>query len=368
MLPNDQQFDQLFRDLLRDHASPVRADLWRRIENGIGRRGRRVPWWPLLTVIPVACLIIFIFNPHIPHNPSVPTHQNAATHLSTANRPTTGQPPVVVKPAATPAVALNAPTAPTLAANSPTNPAVAPNAPSTSAHLNHYSIISTPEKRSSAHPDQTTSIPAEPDRATRSRPNITLPSLAPLSTRGSVPGCPLTPSSRFKPSLDRGTGPEFYLSAIGSVNFPVLYYHNSYTTGIRLTVQITPHWSATTGLQYSWATFGKDIDSLTFYYPKTFRNLAIPILIGYTFPSDYHSFAVNAGVVLNLYSSTNFNYDFPGQTGPCTYLDFIYTRNLNDRWSLFAEPYSTYFLNENITDPLFHRWAFNLHLGLRYHL
>jgi RNA polymerase sigma factor (sigma-70 family) len=223
--------------------------------------------------------------------------------------------------------------------------------------VNHYSIISTPEKRSSthsnsssaadhsahngtptpvfaAHLDQTTSTPAHldqtisatapPDQTTlsnRAPPNLTLPFLATLSTRGTIPECPLTPRSRFKPNLDANTGPDFYLSAIGGVGSPALYYHHSYTTGIRLTIQITPHWSATTGLQYSWANFGKGqryiLDSLSIFYPKTFRNLAIPILIGYTFPSEHQSFAVNAGVVLNVYSSTNFNYDFPGQTGPC---------------------------------------------------
>jgi hypothetical protein len=240
----------------------------------------------------------------------------------------------------------------------------------------HSARNGTPPPVIAAHPDQTTYATVHPDQNTtsaiRARRNLTLPSLAAFSTRGTIPECPLTPRSKFKPSLDAHTGPDFYLSAIGSVNFPVLYYHNSYTTGIRLTVQINPHWSVTSGLQYSWANFGKGqqdmLDSLSIYYSKTFRNLAIPILIGYTFPSDHHSFAVNAGVVLNLYSSINFNYDFPGQTGPCTYLDFIYTRNLNDRWSLFAEPYYTYFFTDKGTSPPDHRWGIDCHLGVRYHL
>jgi hypothetical protein len=374
MHPNDQQFDQLFRDRLRDHASPVRADLWRRIQNGIGRRGLYVPYWPLLAAIPVACLIIFIVNPHILHNSSIPTHPPLTTHPPVSTLPSVATlPSVSTRPRIT------------------TRPSI-PTPQSTAGHVNHYSIISTPEKGSSTKPktshadhststdrtisastpaNHTTPAPAPLATSTRVRPNLTLPSLAHFSARGTIPDCPLTPRSKFKPTLDAGTGPDFYLSAIGGVNYPVIAYHNAYTTGIRLTVQITPHWSATTGLQYSWANFPKGQDTLANLFPKTFRNLAIPILIGYTFPGDHHSFAVNAGVVLNLYSSATFNYDvydFPGQTGPSTYLDFIYTRNINDRWSLFAEPYSTYFFNEKNTDPLYHRWAIDCHLGIRYHL
>ncbi len=45
MLHNDNEFDQLFRDRLRDHSSPVRADLWRRVHTGIGSTARRLhPW------------------------------------------------------------------------------------------------------------------------------------------------------------------------------------------------------------------------------------------------------------------------------------------------------------------------------------
>src|SRR5580700_4277001 len=39
---NDNEFDRVFSDRLRNHSSPVRGDLWRRIHTGLGTSAPRL--------------------------------------------------------------------------------------------------------------------------------------------------------------------------------------------------------------------------------------------------------------------------------------------------------------------------------------
>jgi len=107
---NNNQNDQLFRDRLRDHSSPVRADLWRRIYHGLGSRPAfRLPfravlqspirYWPFLATGTAAAATLAITVTYFIHNPAKRPHPTtnstaSVTHPSPApTHPPTPTPP-----------------------------------------------------------------------------------------------------------------------------------------------------------------------------------------------------------------------------------------------------------------------------------
>jgi len=350
MLPKDQQFDQLFRDRLKDHSSPVSTDLWRRIHSGIGHsRRRRFFFWPFLAAIPVGCLVLFAVDPHIlqSRHPS-PDASSISIHPSTAPNPST---------AANPSNTTTSPTA----ANPP----------------NHYSIIS-PTRFAKPIPifviEPSGLAPKTTSAQTFRTPDLTLPALAHLSTRPAVATPPPVQPSRLAcPNLESGISffDHFYLSLFGAADFPTRYYNFSYTGGVRLTWQFSPHWSATTGLQYS-ILKAKTNNHLfdTLREPLDQRDLELPLLIGYSLLNDNYTLTVNGGLLLNL-NSRFINRSisaWPNHPGPSAYLDVTYNRALNDQWSAFAAPYVRCLFSSD-SPPLAARiWATGLQVGLRYHL
>jgi hypothetical protein len=131
-----------------------------------------------------------------------------------------------------------------------------------------------------------------------------------------------------------------HLDIYGSPDIPTKQFALSYTAGARMTMLITPHFFVSAGLQYSKANVKKD-SATARLYPRYFNNIDLPVLIGYTAGNDRFQFSVNGGVIFNLFSHAvgPVGWGWPNRMGTSAYLGLDFAWPLNDRLSLFAEPY-----------------------------
>src|ERR1700722_8634072 len=110
MLHNDNKFDQQLRDRLRDHSSPVRGDLWRRIHPGIPAPARQLrSWralrsWPSLRYLGVgaATLVAAIAAAHYLYVHNARKSAPAANHYSTIRPAATSDTNAAAQSSATP--------------------------------------------------------------------------------------------------------------------------------------------------------------------------------------------------------------------------------------------------------------------------
>jgi hypothetical protein len=131
----------------------------------------------------------------------------------------------------------------------------------------------------------------------------------------------------------------------------------SYTLGIRVIRTFGPRWSLITGLQYSRINLKYQSDSLSGILPHHYNNIDLPLLAGYHLTVAHPERldpTINAGIVLNLYSSyvgqAGF-YTSRGNIGLSLYLGLNLAQALTDRLSLFEEPYVRYQLSNMVANP-----------------
>jgi hypothetical protein len=375
MLPKDKEFDLIFRDRLRDHSSPVNPDVWRQVRNRIGRRRRRILGWFFLGAIPAAFLFVFLAEPQI----FVTRHTPVAPALTSSAVPSS------VPASSTAALSAAAPSAhSTRTAPSPAFPQFATtkavvqlsSRSGRKSSQNHATIpgrqpaVPRPTILQTADFQSVVATSAAADFARPHTPHLTLPALVRLSTRDVVTAYPPGhPSQLNCPKMDPGSDffDHFYLSLFGGTGIPTYHLGLTYIGGVRLTIQVTRHWSATTGLLYSQTSYKHIVfDSIT----GGFRKIDLPILIGYSFLGDQSSITVNGGVLLNFRTENwhGFGPKMPMRTGPSGYIGVAYLRSLDERWSVFAEPYLQYSFSNNHLELPLHTWSTGLQLGLRYHL
>ncbi len=166
-------------------------------------------------------------------------------------------------------------------------------------------------------------------------------------------------------------GLDWSLDAYVSPDFPNKQFGFSYTAGARVTLAINEHWSATSGFQFSRVNAHEE-NIARQLFPGYFNDVDLPVLIGYTFTSKNDlTFTARAGVIFNLYSQAHgqlTDYPFGSRRGPSAYLGFDISKPLNDRWSIFAEPYGRcLFTGINAFNPYPHQvFTEGLTLGIRY--
>jgi hypothetical protein len=138
---------------------------------------------------------------------------------------------------------------------------------------------------------------------------------------------------------------KWYLDLYASPDYPFVTPNEyeqpklSYTLGIRLNRSLGQHFSLKTGIQYSRVNIAGD---------SLFAHLMrfdLPALAGYTVGNEKLKTTFNGGAILNLYSwlSGNNSSDFfKTNTGLSLYLGANFETKINEKFSLFGEPYYRY--------------------------
>jgi hypothetical protein len=493
-MPDNNQFDEFFRNRLLDHSSPVNKGAWKGIHSQLGRV-KAFHFWKWYVVGPIVVVFAvtaahFVLSPvkspaaFAKANPATATTPSSATSTSsTATTPpsvssaagsTTATPaaPPAANPA-TSAVPASNPSAATVKSSGPGTATTASSSPSTT--TNSSSARSATGNAAARHSN---TIPSTPHNAasslharsssTNALSSHTTPSLhtvashhhtthrtsesaagagldtrtagnSLISTAKPAPGSPLrqsrtgagaagsrtgitaadvdadassapsqsvlntpsrgvpTPHHLTKPSIIRLSIPasivakapkpssralvpapvrthhglDWSLDAYVSPDFPNKQFGFSYTAGARLTLALNKHWSATAGFQYSRINAHGQNDSIGLR-PGHFSDVDLPVLIGYTFTTKGDlRFTARAGVIFSLYSQAQGelnSYPFGNRRGPSAYLGLDVSKPLNDRWTIFAEPYGRcLFTNINAFNPYPHQlFTEGLTLGIRY--
>jgi hypothetical protein len=301
---NENKYDQLFRDRLRDLSHSVRNDLWPRIHSGIEVPKTSVPrqplrkFWPTFaqklsllrsaapsSVLSVAAALAItlgiIYFTHKP--PSIqPLNHYSTTTPAIAPAQPTGKSSVPPRDSSRDRLS-EPPTAVTrqnqltaadhTVAARPAGDHLAPGS-----HLSSGSHLSPEDRIATARSRHTSAVPGAHGMsgATETRPGtsaalsihpalahqfhhngnpVTLPALALTSIRAAiVAGTPRLKSTHNN-SNSPAKAPHFkrtgYVSLYGSPDFPNHNYTWSYTLGFRATLQFSPHWSFTAGLEYA---------------------------------------------------------------------------------------------------------------------
>lgn len=453
----DHQFDELFRNRLKDYSSQVPENFWQRIQPEDKDRKGFIFWiWYL--IVPV-CLLSGVAGAYyykstgtrntsswssatptlsprtttyaalspdhfsisaIPHTssvidpaaPSAPAanttyHPSAAT---TSPAGSTANPPVA--PAHSSSVIPLSPALP----GSPGLPSASPNPPSTPpahsdhtahaappAHLRIYPALTSKARITTPahHPDHLASAynhNTDPvsnsgtDSATLTHsqlPGITpIPNIFHPLTIGKPqrtianPTSPITkktttpipsPKNNFLSSLKKGS---WQLDVYASPDMPILQYKNSneqtrlsFTAGLKINRSFGNHLSGTSGLQYS------EVNTKLTHYDSSLSgpvsrtgelkitSLEFPLLIGYGIGNDRFRATFNTGMIFKIHSTGELH-----TTSTSLYFGVDLSKKINDKISLFAEPYYRYSLPGGYNSQYFIQRIHHtgLSLGIRY--
>ena len=220
--------------------------------------------------------------------------------------------------------------------------------------------------------------------------HLTLPATASTSTRAAITARPPVAQSRLATHLGPGgsTGAKsknlanatafkrgVYVSLYASPDFPNHYYTWSYTVGFRASLQFSPRWSFTAGLEYARVNVPTQVvppigygDTLHSFY---FSNYEVPILFGYKSTFGRSELTINGGAILNLYfhqSTGVWTFNWPDRASYGAVLGVDYSYSLNRRLALFGQPYGRYSVSNNRSFIPAQRLSFGTLLGIRYRL
>jgi hypothetical protein len=142
--------------------------------------------------------------------------------------------------------------------------------------------------------------------------------------------------------LDMYASPDFPID--NTPNSPSIYSGHtklSYTIGIRLNRAFSKHFSGKIGIQYSHINLADSgILNLT--------SFDLPVLAGYSFGNEKLRMTFTAGVIANLSSSSKgyaANELFKSNTGFSLYGGFNFEKKINQKFSIYLEPYYRYRLS-----------------------
>jgi hypothetical protein len=138
---------------------------------------------------------------------------------------------------------------------------------------------------------------------------------------------------------------KWYLDLYASPDYPIVSPHEyeqsklSYMLGVRINRSLGDHFSLKTGIQYSKVNIA---DDSLFLHLKRFD---LPVLVGYSVGNEKLKATFNGGVILNLYSwfpGSDSIVFFKTNTGLSLYLGVNFETKINEKFSLFGEPYYRY--------------------------
>ena len=406
---NENKYDQLFRNRLRDLTHPVRNELWSRIHSGIEVPKTSVPlqplrkFWPtfaqkLSLSVAAAALAITLGIIYFTHKPPSiqPVNHYSKTTPAIAPAQSTGKSSVTPRDSSRDRLS-ESPTAVTRQ-NQLT---AADHAHAAGDHIARHHTVG--DRLALGGHDAPASHLSPEDRITNARSHhisaatatmpgtslahqlhhngnpVTLPALALTSIRSAIvagtPGLKSTHNNSNSPAKTlhfRRTG---YVSLYASPDFPNHNYTWSYTAGARLTFQFSPHWSFTAGLEYARVNVPTQVippvgygDTLHSFY---FSNYEVPVLFGYTRTFRHSTLTVNGGAILNLYfhrSTGVWVFNLPDRDSYGAVLGVDYSHSLDRHLAIFAQPYARYSISNYrmFTQP--QRWSFGTLLGIKYQL
>jgi hypothetical protein len=147
----------------------------------------------------------------------------------------------------------------------------------------------------------------------------------------------------------------------------------SYSFGLKINRSFGKHFSAKIGLEYAQINFSLTDSNGTNTTNNHLRSLDLPVLAGYAIGNNKFRATLNAGLIFNLYSwykgDSLTNY-FKTNTGFSLYLGLNLERKINDRYSVFVEPYYRYRLSSmTISTVEFNKFidVVGISLGARYY-
>jgi hypothetical protein len=143
---------------------------------------------------------------------------------------------------------------------------------------------------------------------------------------------------------------KWFLDLFVSPDYPFVSPHEreqsklSYSIGIKLNRSLGERFSIKTGIQYSQVNVVGN-DSLFGGTTMHLMRLDLPILVGYSVGNEKLKTTFNGGAILNLYSwlpGNNPSDFFKTNTGLSLYLGVNFETKINEKFSLFGEPYYRY--------------------------
>jgi len=360
---SDNKFDNYFRDRLQEENSPVPADMWQRIHDE--RRRKRtffIIWWLIAPAIVLTGLYIGYRSltsvatrsgQIIPSGQTTPPTLSArSSQTSTTSSTQSGQ---TLSPAQTISSSLS---------NQPNH--ITPSTSSTRSNqstpsnLITPSPLPTPSQPNHTNPSQSlnTHLKISPITLHIQREPANFDRRPPLLVNKVNPNNKKQPTPTSKWYLDAYASPDWLLNHDGRL---------SYTAGFRLGRTLGPHFTGTIGIQCSRIReSGTTTDTMRIPYKLDLKTLDIPLLIGYKISFGRTVATITSGVIFNIHST---GYLYRTNNGLSLYLGLNYAEPVNNKLSLFAEPYIRYRLS-NMTDyPYFLLKKIHvagLSLGLRY--
>ena len=145
----------------------------------------------------------------------------------------------------------------------------------------------------------------------------------------------------------------------------------SYTIGLRINRSFGKRFSGKIGIQFSQINF-KFPDSSGYIGPNHLMSLDLPILAGYSWGNETLGMTINTGLVFNLCSwphSSSPSY-FKTNTGLSLYLGFNVKKQISDRIDIFSEPYYRYRFSPMTVSSVYYGKFIDvvgLSFGARYH-
>jgi hypothetical protein len=185
-------------------------------------------------------------------------------------------------------------------------------------------------------------------------------------------------SQKKSDSTNKRTGDKWSLDLYASPDYPI--DHNkqeylqgklSYTIGLRINRSFGKHFSGKAGIQFS---------QLNYALPDTsgipgvchLTRLDVPVLAGYSWGTKTFGMTVNAGIIFNRSSwlrPDSINY-IKTNTGLSLYLGFNFSKQITQRIDIFSEPYYRYQLSSMVVSPNYfpkYMDVVGISFGVRYH-
>jgi hypothetical protein len=143
---------------------------------------------------------------------------------------------------------------------------------------------------------------------------------------------------------------KWFLDVYASPDYPIISPREleqsklSYSIGIKINRSLGKHFSLKTGILFSQVNIGGD-DSLTYGTTLHLMRLDLPVLAGYSLGNEDLRTTFNGGLIFNLYTwlRGSFLEDFfKTNTGLSFYLGVNFDKKINEKISLFMEPYYRY--------------------------
>jgi hypothetical protein len=166
------------------------------------------------------------------------------------------------------------------------------------------------------------------------------------------------------------------LDLYASPDYPIVYGEPwvktklSYTAGVRINRSFGNRFSGKIGIQYSQINYNFT-DSNGFGSPNHLMSLDLPALAGYSWGNETLGMTINTGVVFNLYSWSNDSPSyFKTNTGLSLYLSFNVKKQISERIDIFTEPYYRYRLSSMTVSSVYYGKFIDvvgLSFGARYH-